>query len=338
MPIRHVHAFLVHPNKMAPARANLNGASLTLQGRLYSLLNGIYARSDEECNIDISFTTSPAGLQQNDCRDLILQYLRSTTLENGRKIACRLEQNTDKRSGLGLLFLIAGKEGNDYKIVISRFPTDIAIHVDENSSAFKVEFLERVFIRNRISYKSVSYRDGSLQAGFWKGRATDRQLGNRTGELSNYWIKDFLSSQLTDTAAAGTRRLALAMREAGKKSSLEVKREINAAATLATGLAGATTTINEITTKYGLTDAAKQAISQELRAPDLAERTFTFDIGEFRSVIAFKSVELDNGGVLTAPSADFDDVFKEERVEEEEQTIRFVTEGKVVNEKLKAQA
>ena len=69
-----------------------------------------------------------------------------------------------------------------------------------------------------------------------------------------------------------------------------------------------------------------------------AERTFTFDINEFRNVIAFKSVELDNGGVLTAPSGTFDEVFKEEELEEEGKKTRFVTEGEIVNEKLKAKA
>lgn len=338
MAIQHLHAFLVHPNKKATSNQLINGAPLALKGRLFGLLNSIYIRSDEECNIDISFTTSASGIQQNDCRDLFIEYLQHTTLENGRKIAHRLEQNTDGRSGLGLLFLIVGKEGNEHKLVISRFPTDIAILADEESSGFKLEFLERVFIKNRISYKSVAYRDNSLHAGFWSGRATDRQLGNRSGELSNYWIRDFLSSQLTDTAAAGTRRLAVAMREAGRNSGLDVKREINAAATLANGLAGVATSINDFGDRYALTQAAKEAISNELKTPELAGRTFTFDVDEFRSVIAFKSVELDNGGVLTAPSGTFDDVFREEVLEEEEKKIRFVTEGEIVNEKLKAKA
>ena len=58
--------------------------------------------------------------------DLILQYLVAPTLPNGRRIAERLEQNTDRRSGIGLLFLITGAEGREKKIVLSRFPADTA--------------------------------------------------------------------------------------------------------------------------------------------------------------------------------------------------------------------
>jgi hypothetical protein len=127
---------------------------------------------------------------------------------------------------LGLLFLIVGKEGKEHKIVLSRFPTDSAIYVDESASALTVEFLERVFMKNKTSYKAVLYRHASLKAGFWSGRAIDKQLNNPSGEPSNYWISDFLLSEYTVTPAAGTRRLALALREAAKKSELAVKQEL----------------------------------------------------------------------------------------------------------------
>jgi hypothetical protein len=100
---------------------------------------------------------------------------------------------TDGRSGMGLLFLISGTEGRARKIVISRFPTDSAILVEENPRTLDVAFLERVFMKNKTSYKAVAYQDTSLRAGFWTGRAIDKQL-SPAGELSNYWIADFLAS------------------------------------------------------------------------------------------------------------------------------------------------
>jgi hypothetical protein len=114
--------------------------------------------------------------------------------------------------------------------VISRFPTDNAIYVEEDKSKLSVEFLERVFMKNKASYKAVVYKDASLNAGFWNGQAIDKQLNNPSGEVSNYWILDFLSSRLTVTATAGTRRLAIAMLAAIKKSDLKIKQEIIAAA------------------------------------------------------------------------------------------------------------
>jgi transposase len=143
------------------------------------------------------------GMQQNACRDLICAHIDNTTLPNGRVIAERLQVNTDRRAGLGLLFLITGKEGREYKIVISRFPTDSAILVEENPKSLDVEFLERVFMKNKTSYKAVLYRHSSLRAGFWEGKAIDKQT-NPTGESADYWIADFLLSDFSVTPKQGT--------------------------------------------------------------------------------------------------------------------------------------
>jgi hypothetical protein len=325
----------VHPRKGSAAASQANGTTVTLNGRLFDLINNIYVKSDQECDIGITFAPAPDGKQQNDCRDLIRDYLRNPTLSSGRAIADRLEQHTDRRSGLGLLFLIAGKEGSNHKLVISRFPTDTAIYVDENARALTVEFLERVFMKNRASYKAVAYRDGSLQAGFWTGSAIDKQLNSPAGELSNYWIVDFLASEFTVTPAAGTRRLAIALRDAVKNADLDIKQEIIAAATLATGLAGQRLNINDFGDRFRLSEGAKAAIADRLKTPRMGQERFEFDLTEFRSFVAFKSVELSNGGTLTAPSSNFDDVFRKEFVDEEQRQVRFTTEGRVVNEKLK---
>ena len=338
MPIRHIHTFLVHPNKHADESAHISGTTVALSGSLFDLLNNVYSKSDQECNIDITFRPTPDGVQQNDCRDLIRAYVERPSLESGKPIAERLERNTDGRSGLGLLFLIAGREVREHKVVVSRFPTDNAIYVDENPADFSVEFLERVFMKNKASYKAVVYRDVSLQGGFWRGRATDKQINSHPGELSNYWIIDFLASQFTITPAAGTRRLAIAIRDAVSNADTDIKRELSAAATLAPGLADQTVSIDEFGERFSLSDDAKAAIAHETKSPEIASETFQFDLAEYQRRVAFRSLELDNGAMLTAPSGTFDSVFHQEVIDESEHRFRFATEGVVVNERLKANA
>ncbi len=333
MTIQHIHTFVVHPRKGATTTSPINGTTLKLEGKMFDLLSNIYSKSDQESDVGITFVPTSGGKQQNDCRDLICSYLSNPTLTLGRALAERLERNTDGRSGIGLLFLISGKEGREHKIVISRFPTDNAIYVDEDPRKLTVEFLERVFMKNKASYKAAVYRDASLSGGFWNGRAADKQLNNPIGDFSNYWILDFLASQLTVTAAAGTRRLANALRAAAQKSDLDVKQEIVAAATLAKGLAGQRLSIEDFMQRFGLSSAARSAIMSQLKTEKLAHERFSFEDGEFQSVLAFKSIELSNGGTLTAPSSNFDDVFHQERVDGV--GVRFVTEGKIINEKLK---
>jgi hypothetical protein len=301
---------------------------------MFSLLENIYKTSETECDIDIAFRPADDGAQTNPCRDLIVSYLANPTLDTGKLIAERLETLTDMRSGLGLMFLIAGKEGRDHKIVISRFPTDSAILADENQHALTVQFLERVFMKSKFSYKAVAYRGSSLRGDFWTGRAIDKQIGDQRGGLSNYWIADFLKSDFSITPAAGTRRLADALRAAAKKSNLDVKNEIASAVTLAGNLRPQQISIVEFEEHFHLSGAAKQAINSELKSPLLAQERFRFDVAEFKLVVGYRSIEIDNGGILTAPSSEFDRVFERRVINAAQNEVRYSTQGKVVGEKL----
>ena len=108
----------------------------------------------------------------------------------------------------------------------------------ESSRSLAVEFLEQVFMKNANAYKSAFFQTIHLDAGFQEGRAIDRQsIG--TDELSAYWIKDFLKSQIRTTGPAGTRRLAEAVRSAVKDAEdPDLKQELVATATLLRGQAG----------------------------------------------------------------------------------------------------
>jgi hypothetical protein len=301
---------------------------------MFDLLSNIYGRSETECDIDIAFRPADDGAQSNPCRDLIVDYLTNPTLHNGRLIAERLQSITDMRSGLGLLFLIGGKEGRDHKIVISRFPTDSAILADEDQRALTVQFLERVFMKSKYSYKAVAYRGSSLRGDFWTGRAIDKQIGDQMGGVSNYWISDFLRSDFCTTPAAGTRRLGSALRAAAKKSNLDVKNEIASAVTLARNLGPQQISIAEFEDHFRLSQVAREAINSELKSPHLAQERFQFDVAEFKEVVGYRSIEIDNGGILTAPSSEFDRVFERRVVDAARNEVQYSTQGRVVGERL----
>ena len=333
--IQHIHAFLVHPGK-GQATLNITGTTVPLMGGMFDLLAGIYTKADHECDVDITFSPTTDGKQQNDCRDLVVSYLTKPNQPRGQKIAERLSAHTDGRSGLGLLFLIAGKAGHQHKIVLSRFPTDSAIYVDDQSAALSVQFLERVFMKNKTSYKAVLYQHASLNGGFWSGRAIDKQLNPLSGEPSNYWISDFLLSDFTTTPAAGTRRLAMALRDAIKKAPLSMKQELAAAGTLAVGLVGQRFSIVDFCNRLGLSQPAKDLLISELKSSQAAAEVFQFDLATYKSLIAYKSVELNNGALLTADTDQFDTVFHREPVDgSRDGEVKFITTGKVVDEKLK---
>jgi len=168
MPITHIHSYLVHPGKGLdePDRPDIRGANLHLKGKLFTMLQRVYGRSKEDCKTSISFTSDT---KSNDARDLIISYANRPRSDSGIKLAKRLQKSTDGTSGMGLMFLIRGKEGRKTKTLISRFPADVGILAEESNGRLNVEFLEKVFMKNSNKYKAVCYEGVSLKTGYWKG-------------------------------------------------------------------------------------------------------------------------------------------------------------------------
>ncbi len=335
MGIDRIHSFLVHPSKGEDEKPKIGGTQVPTTGKLYEMLNQIFERAVAECDIAVAFTPNENGQQQNDCRDDLVSYLFDPSIANGRRIAGRLQDVTTHRSGLGLLFLLGGTAGRLKRLVVSRFPADQGIIAEENQQQLSVEFLERVFMKSAKAYKSAVYESDSPSHGFWDGRAIDRQVSGPR-ELSDYWIYDFLSSELLTTGPAGTKRLAVAYRQAiAESESLPVRRELVAAATVMAGQGGRVASGREFVDRMGLSDDAASALQQQLPRADLMDEVFEFDRDEFEKHVLYRFVQLDNGAMLLAENREFDDVFERSRVDGDENVERFSTEGRIVDERVR---
>lgn len=334
MPISRIHTFLVHPAKGVERPEAIGGSELPLSGKMFRLLGGIYDRADDECDVAISFNRAADGAQQNACRSLLTAYAEGPTLARGRRIAERLANNTDNRSRMGLLFLVAGLEGQEHKLIISRFPADSGILAEQDGGTLNVEFLERIFMKSAKAYKAVVYRHRSFATGFWNGFAIDKQMNDSDVNVSGYWITDFLDSDFKTTSAAGTRRLAIACRNAARKADdATLKSEIVAAVTLAQGQRGQRLTAREFVQRLRLSRPATTAILGEIKEHLIDER-FQFNAEEFSRQVTYRSIELDNGGILIAETEDFENAFTSEALDGGEDLRRFTTEGRIVSEKL----
>jgi hypothetical protein len=335
MSITTGHSFLVQASKSEETQPPIVGTKLPTAGKLFDMLSSLYNGALGECDIGIAFRPLEDGTQENRCRTLLLDYLGSHRIDAGRKIAARLQSVTTHRSGLGLLFVVAGLEHGDHHLLVARFPAEQGIIAQEQRQSLDLQFIERVFMKNAKAYKCVLYRCRSVQAGFWGGQAIDRQI-NEGREISNYWISDFLHSDLTTTAAAGTKRFALALRDAIRNSSdAQVHDELWTAAKMARGQAGRTGSIARIAHNLGLSANATAVIREALPRTELFDESFKFDQAEFDTHITFRSITLDNGAVLTAENANFEEVFRKEAVAHSENRLRFSTEGSIVDQRLR---
>ena len=331
----YVHSFLVHPGKNEKRTPSIRGTAVPQSGKLYAMLWDLFRRASVECNIETVFVPDEQGNQENELRGLLARYAKNPNLPSGRSIAKRLQRVTTKRSGLGLLFLLKGTcSDGRHVLVISRFPASQGITATESSRDLTVEFLEQVFMKNTKAYKSAFFQTIHLDAGFQEGRAVDRQsIG--TDELSEYWIKDFLKSQMRTTGPAGTRRLAEAVRAAVKDTTdPELKQELVATATLLRGQAGRTQSTTAILGGLGISDSSTQAIGEHFAKPELMNDTFTFDSDEFDKHVRYRTVELDNGAILTADDKEFSNVFREEQLGDSNHR-RYTTEGAILMQRFR---
>lgn len=335
MTISRVHSYLVHPHNDETKPSEIGGLEVPLTGRLFDMLSHLDYGAEKECDIDITFRPKDDGTQQNDCRDLLLTYLGKPSVATGLAVATRLQEATTKRSGLSLLFLVAGKNQHGLRLLISRFPAENGVMAEEHGKSLDVTFVEKVFMKNARAYKSVLFQCSSIAAGFWNGVAVDRQIDDERA-TADYWIRNFLLSDLTNTAAQGTKRMALAFQKAIRTASdVHVKHELVSAAQLLRGRKGKTSSAAKIVNDLSLSTDASAAVESSFARPELYNASFKFDLAEYDSMLLFRSVELDNGVMLTAENTTFDDVVHNEPAGRGGTKRRFTTEGNVIGEKLK---
>ena len=339
MEIISVFSFLVHPSKNEEIQPEIGGTALPLSGNLFDMLSIVFNKAPNDCNIDIAFLPTPAGQQNNQRRNDIVTLLREPTLDNARVVARRLQIVTTRRSGLGLLFIVLGQDNGTHRAYISRFPADFGIVAEEQQSALRVELLERVFMKNASSYKAVVYDGDSFDSDFWIGKATDKQITNKSVAVSGYWIREFLCSDFKTTSATGTRRLALAIkRTMDSTDDLEIKEELCAAARLARSLNKQMISMDNFAERFALSDKTREALTATLSDPTLRFSQFQFSTEEFGKHVRYRSLQISNGALLTAPAGRFEECFTKERIAEDSEEYSFTTRGKVVNERLRTSA
>lgn len=155
-------------------------------------------------------------------------------------------------------------------------------------------------------------------------------------ELSDYWIREFLSSELRTTGPAGTKRLAVALRGAiHSADDLAVKHELISATNLMRGQGGRRQSVRQLVQHLGLSEAARAALQAAFPRADLLDEVFQFDREEFERNAPYRAVGLDNGALLIAEDARFNEVFQQQAVNQGIGQVRYITQGKVIDEELR---
>ncbi len=335
MKIQRLHSYLVHPAKALAEKPEVRGTVVQSNSSLFPMLQRLFDGAARECRHAIAFVPDTPGVQKNECLEDIANYSKQKTLAAGRKVAERLQRVTTLRSGMGLLFLITGQEGGTQKTVVSRFPAEQGVLAEEKGNSLTVEFLEKVFMKSATSYKAATFSGATPLHDYWKGHAVDKQINNAESAISEYWIRDFLCADFLTPGELGTRRFASAMRDAiSRTPNVATKIELSAACQLLKSFDRRVMSAKELLNQLGLSPEAQQAVKGNFSKGRLFEEQFRFVATESAKLLAFKTVELDNGGMLSALSDQFDRVFEQQQLKTKN-AIRFTTEGVVVAERFR---
>ena len=83
---------------------------------------------------------------------------------------------------------------------------------------------------------------------------------------------------------------------------------------------------------------SRDAVVGSLKNTRQAAESFVFNRDEFRNHISFRTIQLDNGAMVTADALNFNSLVTVEMVNPSDNVERYSIEGKAVNDKLKKNA
>ena len=335
MPVEAIYSFLTYPKRSHPDDPLAPGTEIAPDGdnKLVRMLNAIFRRAGEDCVVPIKFRADE-GNQVNPVREEVLTLLAAPSVATAAPLALRLQRSTAGTSGMGLMFICIGTEPGGMRVLLSRFPADEGVVAERSDAQLTVQFVEQVFLKSAHSYKAATFVANGRADQLWNGHIVDRQLNHGSKAVADYWIVEFLVAEFLTTRAAGTKRLAVALRQAiSSAGSVTVKHEIAAAAQLAPNIPeDRAMTVAGFCERFNFSEETRQAVLGSVRPARLVHDRFRFDAAEFSRHLAYKQVELDNGAILTAPADRFEQVFEKTRHRQQD---RFATTGTVVDERLR---
>lgn len=311
--------------------ASIIGEEISTSTKLHQVISEIFNKSEKECDIPIKFLTTN-GKQENPMRDQIMNLNSHFSIDNCIPIVRKLSHLTDGKTKDGLVFFVSAKSESGTRIMVTRFPAETGITISPAQGKPNFNVVEDVFLKNSRKYKAVYYNSSDQ---FWFGYATDKQVNEGRGkvkEISDYWIKHFLESEMKITSKRGTEILAKAVR-----STLETTDDDDVQKDLVT----LTTTIKNANKRLvsfesffdemNLSEGTKKEVLKKID-PDLLGIKFELDVDEFRTTCNYLVNVLDNGAIVIGPAKDFDDIWSKEFVAENDEYI-YSTTGRPIKSK-----
>ena len=311
--------------------SEIHGNEIMPSNKLFAKLTDLFIKSKDDCDIQIRFFPQ-SNKQDNAVREQVIKICNKFSIENCRPLVKSLVYLTDKKIKEGLLFFIYAKDKNDNKLLIARFPSEEGITVKNENGKYVFEVIDDVFLKNSRKYKAVYYQ--STFDNYWYGFAVDKQINDTNlKEISDYWIRDFLLSELKLNSRRGSRMLGQAIRKTiTETTDDQVKEELIGSTTFLKNINAQAVSINNFFKKMNLSEKTKKEVLTKINNPNIYGITFNFDNKEFVDNCNYLVKILNNNAVIMGPVADYPNLWLEEVAENG--NIRYSTEGREIRTKV----
>jgi hypothetical protein len=311
--------------------SDIHGSEIAASNKLFKTLTELFNNSKNDCDIQIRFVAQK-GKQDNEVRDCIMKLCNNFTMESCKPLVKSLIYLTDKKIKEGLLFFIYAEDKSDKKLLIARFPSEEGITVQISDGKYVFEVIDDVFLKNSRKYKAVYYQ--SILDDYWSGYAVDKQINDNTlKEISDYWVKDFLQSELKLNSKRGSQMLAKAVRKTiTETTDNNVKEELIGVTPLLKNINARVVSFKSFFDKMNLSEKSKKEVLSKIDTPNLYGVTFKFDSDIFAENCNYLINILDTGAVIMAPAVDYSTLWQEEVADSG--NYKYSTEGKKVKTKM----
>lgn len=335
MRILFAAGYIVEPARLDPAKApRAEGSEFGVPDALERRLERLF-KEEIRSRIRVHFS---ANRQQNEVRDLIFRLASRRDASAALELAHRLSRSMDRRSARSLLIvLVESLDKGESGVHLLKFPHDESLGADMRNGKLAVHVLDRAFTAESAHFKAATFSDDPrAKTAFWQGVVEDRQAKLAGGQVSDYWIKEFLSAELVVTKEQGTDAVADALKTLFGTAGAADASALGSAAQLLPRLSGRRVSFRDIADQYVPADLRRAFLQRIEREYDFEPDTvFQLDGDRFGSRFGFRVLMLENQVSVSAPVPRFNELVN---VTQRGDQVDVRTSGRYAGTRIKTRA
>lgn len=330
--LQRVYAYTVKPQRRID-KSELEpavGGPVRLTPPLRSVIAAAFAKVQSKVSTSVDFDFGSA--RENPVRDDLMTIAFGQTKapkSAATRMATRLSEAMDNRSGDALLLITVEADGPKHRVSMLVLPREDVVQMNGKAAEEVLLNLLRDAFSTGSSLRKFARVEGhNSRSQFLTAEIMDLQFTGTNKEGADFWVKEFLMARLRMNSDSGSRKLVAALRQAFDAAS-EQNRDAAFAAMLKAGSG-----LVKRTSIYKYAEELPEELhSAYFRGIEEEVQRATFEINQelMRDNLGRRVFEAKDGVVISAPLATVGETVQI-RVDAEERVVRY--EGVIKKERV----